>query len=87
MSAVSSARLYRSLPRWLAVDYLCAIGGQAQDDNHIAGAGWHAVVSDADDVCIGAARVGQIQIVFAGDEVQVQRVIAGFEKKALRAGG
>ena len=39
------------------------------------------------DVEVGAVRVGQIQIAFQGDAQIVARIVAAFEKKALRAGG
>lgn len=81
-----SVRVYRSLPRWLAQEYLCELGGRA-DDASINGEGWRAEICDASDVVVGAIRIGQIEIVFDGDAESVSRLIAAFEKKALRAGG
>lgn len=80
-------RVYRSLPLWLAQEYLCALGGAPLDAESVQGGGWHAVLSDAPDIVLGAVRVGQIQILFRGDAPAVRNVIAAFEKKAVRAGG
>lgn len=81
-----SARVYRSLPLWLAREYLMELGGRA-DDASINGEGWRAEICDAPDVVFGAIRIGQIEIRVDGDAESVARLIAAFEKKALRAGG
>jgi hypothetical protein len=79
-------RDYRSLPLWLARAYLVDIGGNASDDG-VRGADWSATLREGEPIAIGALRIGQIHIVFDGDAAALERVIAAFEKKALRAGG
>lgn len=86
-SPTVTTRVYRSLPVWLAFEYLEALGGRAGDAGWLQGAGWRAIVRDAPDVVLGVVRIGQTEIVFEGDAEIVPRVIAAFEKKALRAGG
>lgn len=80
-------RVYRSLPIWLAQEYLGELGGRIDDAECVQGKGWGARIFDAPDVVVGVVRVGQIQIVFEGSADAVARVITAFEKKALRAGG
>lgn len=80
-------RTYRSLPLWLAHAYLLELGGRASGASSIEGESWHAEICDAPDVAVGAIHIGQTEIVFEGDAESVSRLIAAFEKKALRAGG
>ncbi len=81
------AHVYRSLPLWLAREYLVELGGRADDVQIVSGKDWRAEISDAPEIELGAIRIGQIKIVFDGDAECVARIIAAFEKKALRAGG
>jgi hypothetical protein len=80
-------REYRSLPLWLAREYLIEVGGIAADDNTVSGNGWQAQLSIRDPVPIGALRIGLIQIVFDGGDEILPGVLTAFEKKAVRAGG
>ncbi len=80
-------RDYRSLPLWLAREYLIEVGGHTEADGNVRGAGWRAQLSEGDAIPIGALRIGQIRLIFEGDAVVLDPVIAAFEKKALRAGG
>jgi hypothetical protein len=80
-------RDYRSLPLWLAREYLVEIGGKAVSDVEVRGATWHARLSEGETIPIGALRIGQIRIIFDGDASTLDPLIAAFEKKALRAGG
>lgn len=80
-------RAYRSLPLWLAREYLIELGGHAEADGNVRGAGWRAQLSEGDSIPIGALRIGQIRMTFEGDVAVLDQVIAAFEKKALRAGG
>jgi hypothetical protein len=75
------ARVYRSLPLWLARDYLCELGGRARDAQTIQGERWRAELSDAPDIVLGAMRIGQIEIVFDGDAEILQSLVAAFEKR------
>ncbi len=80
-------RNYRSLPLWLAREYLNEIGGESQDREWVRDEDWRAWLREGEPFAVGALRVGQIQIVFEGEAAALDRVIAAFEKKALRAGG
>lgn len=80
-------RDYRSLPLWLAREYLIELGGQPESDGDVRGNGWRVQLSEGDAISIGALRIGQIRLAFEGDAVVLDQVIAAFERKALRAGG
>lgn len=80
-------KVYRSLPLWLAREYLESIGGRVVCEDLVQGDAWSATLRHAPDFEIGALRVGQIRVVFHADAQTMPRVIAAFEKKALRAGG
>ena len=80
-------RDYRSLPLWLAREYLIEIGGNATEDDCVRGADWSAYLHEGEFVAIGALHVGTIHVEFVGDENAVNWVIVAFERKALRAGG
>jgi len=80
-------REFRSLPLWLAREYLLELGGRDEGGEGMAGDGWRAVIRDADDVVIGALHVGRIYIDFDGDEAAMSAAMTAFDAKALRAGG
>ena len=84
---VRVTRVYRSLPKWLARDYLVELEGKASSGDFVYGVGWQAFLHDGDSIAIGAVHVGQIHVEFEGDDARVPQVIAAFERKALRAGG
>lgn len=80
-------KVYRSLPLWLAREYLEEIGGTAQNENFVQGAGWSAALSTTESIGIGALRIIQLRVVFRGAPDALPALIARFEAKALRAGG
>ncbi len=80
-------REYRSLPLWLAHEYLLELGGRTEFGHTIQGAGWRARIRDADDIAIGVLRIGRIFVAFEGEEPAVAAAMAAFDAKALRAGG
>lgn len=86
-NSVEREKLYRSLPLWLASEYLQALGGVAQNENQVQGAEWSVTLSEAEEAPIGALRIGQIRVVFRAAPGSLDSLIAAFEKKAMRAGG
>ena len=80
-------RVYRSLPLWLACEYLAELGGDPTPAQLLQGDGWTAQVLDEPPFEIGALHVGQTRVRFEGDAVAVNALLAAFERKALRAGG
>jgi hypothetical protein len=72
---------------WLARAYLENIGGRVVRADLVQGDGWSATLHNAPDFEIGVLRVGQIRVVWYANAQRLPRVIAAFEKKALRAGG
>lgn len=80
-------RDYRSLPLWLAREYLIELGGQPESDGNVRGNRWRVQLSEGDAIPIGALRIGQIRMTFEGEVAVLDQVIAAFERKALRAGG
>lgn len=83
----SIEKVYRSLPLWLAREYLESIGGVLVRDDLVQGDTWSADVLDMPNYRVGVLGVGQIRIVFHADAEKIHSVIAAFEKKAMRAGG
>jgi hypothetical protein len=80
-------RAYRGLPLWLARDYLIELGGESESNDGVRGENWRVTLCEGEPIAIGALRIGQIQIIFEGDDATLARVVSAFEKKALRAGG
>ena len=83
---MQAEREYRSLPLWLAREYLVELGGIASEDV-VGNDQWHARLRTLEPVPIGALRIGRIQIDFAGEEATLSALLTAFEQKALRAGG
>lgn len=80
-------KLYRSLPLWLAREYLEEIGGVAENENFVQGENWSAALSTSESIGIGVLRISQLRVVFRSAPEVSDTIIAAFEKKALRAGG
>lgn len=80
-------RELRSLPAWLLCEYLVDLGGAVGPDGTITGPGWSAAITQIEDFAIGSLRVGQIRLVWQGDEQAVETVWPQVEQKLQRAGG
>ncbi len=77
----------RSIPIWLLQRYLEDLEGQVGQDGWLYGSGWQARLTQIDDYCIGALRVGQVRVELQGEAATVARLQAALEPKLLRAGG
>ncbi len=75
-----------AIPLWLLREYLEEIGGTAEDENLVVGAGWTATLIKLPPKEVGSLRVGQVKVVFAGQEEAIKQVQTQFYKKTMRAG-
>ena len=68
-------------------DYLTALGASPASDGWLAGAGWQARLTPADDFVIGVVRVGQGRLELRGEAEAVEAVRRALAPKLMRAGG
>lgn len=68
-------------------EYLIEAGGEALGDGQVAGDGWTATVTAIDPFCLGALRVGMIQIEIEGEPQALDHLMLLLEPKLMRAGG
>ena len=79
-------RGFRGLSPPQAVRYLEALGGERVDDRTVEGPGWRATL-ETRVVPVGAYRLTEVVITWAGDPEAVEAVVLRFRLKALRAPG
>jgi hypothetical protein len=78
----------RAVPIWLLRAYLVEAGGREQPDGSVAGDGWRATLTPAEDFRIGSLRVGQVRLELTGDEAALAAVRPLIARKlGTRAGG
>ena len=75
-----------SIPLWLLREYLEELGGTAENDNYVVGAGWTAVLTKIEPRKVGSLRVGQVKIEFTGQPDSLSQLQTQFHKKTMRAG-
>jgi hypothetical protein len=80
-------RELRSLPAWLLRAYLEELGGRVTSDDCICGDGWQARLEQMEDYAIGSLRVGQVRLIWKGNDRALQEVWPRLEQKLARAGG
>lgn len=80
-------REYHGVPLWVMRDYLIELGGTMIGEDCVRGGGWSATFREGEPVTLGVLRFGTIQGDFDGDAVVLNRVLAAFDLKMIRAGG
>lgn len=86
-------RAFRGISRRLAAHYLSNLGGELVDGDdpasatEIDGDGWRADLA-ADTVRIGPSlTLTEVTVTFEGEPAMLDRIVADFRRKAMRAGG
>lgn len=84
---VRITRSFRGLTEDVAIRYLEHTGAERVGDHEFEGDGWRATMS-VDTVSVGPTfRLTEVTVTWIGDEDVLERVIAAFRVKALRAPG
>ena len=84
---VTYTRELRSLPLWLLREYLEELGGQALSETRVQGQGWQAELAQLEDYRIGSLSVGQVRLIWTGNEQALHDTWPKLEQKLARAGG
>ncbi|MFP4591093.1 MAG: hypothetical protein ACLFM8_06500 [Halobacteriales archaeon] len=80
-------REFRGITKRAAIMYLEHLGGEAVEDDRVAGDGWTATVS-GDSVGVGPTlRVDRVTVEFEGDADRLSAILERFRRKAMRSGG
>lgn len=75
------------LPRWCLQGYLMALGAVVLEEGVLAGPGWQARLTQADDFVLGSVRVGQVHLALRGEAGAVEAARRALAPKLLRGGG
>lgn len=75
------------MPIWLLRDYLVELGGCSTSNELVTGDGWQAHLQQIEDYTIGSLRVGQVRLVWEGNDRALQEFWPNLEQKLARAGG
>jgi hypothetical protein len=87
MLPIDLAAPIRAVPIWLLREYLVEAGGRELPDGSVAGAGWHARLTQLDDFRIGSLRVGQVGLELTGDEAALAALRPVITLKLSTRGG
>lgn len=80
-------REMRGIPYFLLKEYLHEMGGTLVEEDHIQGDGWSVRLERMEPFRIGSLAVGQTRLMMEMEDHVVDRFLAQFGKKTLRAGG
>ncbi|MCC6174782.1 MAG: hypothetical protein IT305_05720 [Chloroflexi bacterium] len=80
-------RLIRGIPLWLVRDYLEDLGGRLDAGGWLTSETWRARLTQADDVSIGALRIGQVHLAVWADPATVEGLVAALDPRLFRGGG
>ena len=80
-------REYHGIPLRVISDYLVELGGTMIGENYFSGEGWSATLRRGEPFTLGALRLDTIHVHFEGDAAPLNRLLASFDLKMLRAGG
>ncbi|MBP7693963.1 MAG: DUF1952 domain-containing protein [Anaerolineales bacterium] len=77
----------RGIPLWLLREYLEEMGGVADGEERLAGAGWRVQLTRLEPLRIGSLSVGQVRVALEIEDHLADDFQKRFAKKTLRAGG
>lgn len=77
----------RAVPLWLLREYLVELGGRAEGEDAVVGAGWRASLTQLDDYQIGSLRVGEVEVAIVGEPPALERLAAALDRKLATRGG
>ena len=80
-------REYHGIPLRVISDYLVELGGTRIGEDFVAGEGWSAALRGGEPFRLGALRLDTIHVQFEGDAVVLNRLLALFDLRMIRAGG
>jgi hypothetical protein len=75
------------IPLWLLRAYLEELGGHAEVDGRVTGAGWAAYLAPAPPCAVGSLRVGRVRLALRGNPETLRALRVALDKKLLRGGG
>ncbi len=80
-------REYHGISLRVISDYLVELGGKIIGEDFVAGEGWSATLRKGEPFKLGALRLETIHVQFEGDAVVLNRLLASFNLRMIRAGG
>ena len=80
-------RSFRGISQRLAVHYLTNLGGEEVESGRVVADGWEASLSESKTTVGPTLTLNEVDVVFEGDDQEVEPLVEQFAQKAMRAGG
>jgi len=80
-------REYHGIPLPVITGYLVELGGTKIGEDLVRGEGWSATLLRGEPFPLGALRLETVQLRFEGEAAALNRLLALFDLRMIRAGG
>jgi hypothetical protein len=80
-------REYHGIPLRVISDYLVELGGTIIGEDLVRGEGWSTILCRGEPFRLGALRFDTVHVHFEGDPPVLNRLLALFDLRMIRAGG
>ncbi len=78
---------YHGISLAIITGYLVELGGTRVGEDSFKGKGWSATLTRGEPFPLGALRLETVHVHFEGEESALNRVLALFNLRTIRAGG
>ena len=86
MEKAEERLLMGGIPSWEIKEYFASIGGESKDDSLFIGADWEVQICPQ-MTPLGSMVIERTEVVFRVKKEKLEKMIADFRLKFLRAGG
>ncbi len=80
-------REYHGISLAIITGYLLELGGTRVGEDSLRGEGWSATLTRGEPFPLGALRLETVHAHFEGEESALNRLLASFDLRMIRAGG
>ncbi len=80
-------REYHGISLAIITGYLVELGGTGVDEDSFKGEGWSATLTKGEPFSLGALRLETVHVHFEGEGLALNRLLASFSLRMIRAGG
>ena len=80
-------REYHGIPLRVISDYLVELGGTIIGEDLVRGESWSATLCRGEPFRLGVLRLDTVHVHFEGDAAVLNRLLALFDLRTIRAGG
>lgn len=86
MGKLEEKLLMGGIPSWEIKAYFASIGGKSKDDSLFVGPDWEVMIRP-EMTPLGSMVIERTEVIFRVNEEKLEKMLADFRLKFLRAGG